>query len=155
MKSTRRPIVGFTLIEVMITLGIMVIALAGLLHLFAYCLSLGESSRNMTLAMARAQGVMEDIRNHDFARIAVDYAPGGTPGNVFNLTQPEATGVIYITALDPQLLRVKIEVSWREKAHRVFGEDRNLDGVLDPGEDTNGNAMLDSPASVTSLITHR
>jgi len=150
---------GFTLMELMFTAGIVALVVAGLLQLFIYCLSLGEMAGNVTFAVSEAQGVLEEMRNHNFEDIVTDYGPAGTPGNTFNLTQVEGMGVIYIDdttgELNDDLLEVEVVVSFRTKPNRIIGEDRDLDGQLDAGEDNNGNLQLDSPATLVSLIAKR
>lgn len=147
--------VGFTLIELMIAVGVLIIVLVGLLQIFIYCLNLSEFAGNATLAISEAQGELEEIRSHEFERIAGDYGPGGNPGNTFELAQLNGKGTIYIDDTNPALLAIEIVVSWREKGNRIVGEDSDLNGVLDSGEDTNGNGKLDSPVVLVSLIAER
>ena len=146
---------GFTMIEFMITMAILAFVLTGLLQLFNYCIALSEIGGNMTVAMTEIQGKLEEIRNHGFNSIVTDYSSTGTPGDVFSLSQLSATGVIYIDNTNPELLEIEIVASWKGKGTHVFGEDADLDGALDAGEDENGNGKLDAPASIVSLITKR
>jgi hypothetical protein len=37
----------------------------------------------------------------------------------------------------------------------VYGEDKDLDGVLDAGEDLNGNGKLDAPVQIVDRIFQR
>lgn len=147
--------VGFTLIELMIAVGVLIIVLVGLLQIFIYCLNLSEFAGNTTLAISEAQGKLEEIRSHKFERIAGDYGLGGSPGNIFELAQLNGEGAIYIDDTNPALLAIEIVVSWQEKGNRIIGEDGNLNGVLDSGEDGNGNGRLDSPVVLVSLIAER
>lgn len=146
---------AFTLIELMIAAGILALVLVGLLLLFIYSLSLSELAGNLTIAISQAQGKLEEIRNHSFDSIAVDYGESGSPGNIFNPGQLDGKGVIYIDDTNPELLEIEIAVSWRGKGNRIIGEDKNLNGTLDADEDNNGNGKLDSPASLVSLIAER
>jgi len=52
------------------------------------------------------------------------------------------------------LLQATVSVCWRQK-NRVIGEDKNLNGALDAGEDANGNKIIDSPVELTTLIVNR
>jgi len=54
-----------------------------------------------------------------------------------------------------RLLEVLITASWRHHDGRTFGEDRNLNGVLDAGEDVNGDGNLSSPAQLRAFISDR
>ena len=146
---------GFTLVEVLVATGLLVIVLAGLVGLFVYCSMLSELSGDMTTVMSELQGKWEEIRNHDYDLIVTDYSSGGTPGNTFDLTQVNAKGVIYIDATNPDILVVKIVASWQTRSDRIMGEDQNLNGVLDAGEDQNGNGEIDSSTSIESMITKR
>lgn len=64
---------GFTLVEVMISVGVLAFVIVGLLQLFVYCSTLADAAGNMTLAVNEAQTKMEEIRNYDFDRIVLDY----------------------------------------------------------------------------------
>ena len=52
---------------------------------------------------------------------------------------------------NPSLLDVHIAACWNARG-RVVGEDRNCNGVLDPGEDDNGNGWMDSPVMVSTRV---
>jgi len=55
-----------------------------------------------------------------------------------------------------RLLEVIITVCWRQSDGRLFGEDANLNGVLDTGEDTlTVNNRLDSPAQLRILLSEK
>ncbi len=113
---------GFTLVEVMITVGILAIVIVGLLQLFIYSSTLAEAAGNTTLAINEAQNKMEEIRNHDFGSITIDYASGGTPGDTFTLTNLNGTGTISTNQFggSSELLQVQINVNWQNKNSRNF-----------------------------------
>ena len=172
---------GFTLVELALVIAIMGVVLTGLLGAFIACFALNETSENLTIAINGAQVKMEEIRNHvdtvnDFGVLITDYSPGGVIGNTFTIDPVNWLGavnqsaVIYI--LDPQsgiilntgptadpgldLYDIRITVCWRQKGGRIVGEDSNLDGVLNAGEDTSTvNNILDSPAQIITLIAKR
>ena len=146
---------GFSLVEILVTVGILTILLTGLLGLFVYCSTLSQSSENLTMAVREAQGKLEEIRDHSYSLIATDYASGGNPGNTFNLTQLNGKGVVYIDSSNSALLSIKVVVSWKNQDNRVIGEDLDLDGVLDVGEDQNANGQLDSSVGLMSMIAQR
>ena len=113
---------GFTLVEVLIAVGILAVVIVGLLQLFVYCSTLAEAAGNTTLAINEAQNKMEEIRNHDFNAIAVDYASGGTPGNTFALTSLNGTGTITTSQVGGsyELLQIQVDVAWQNKNGRNF-----------------------------------
>ena len=113
---------GFTLVEVLIAIGILTVVIVGLLQLFVYCSTLAEAAGNTTLAVNETQNKMEEIRNHNFSTLAVDYASGGTPGNTFTLTSLNGTGTITISQFggSSSLLQTQINVSWQNKNSRNF-----------------------------------
>ena len=152
MRYSRK---GYSLVEVICTVGILAFVFVGLLELFIYTYALDEMAGNLTMALKEAQGKMEEIRNYDYNLITTDYASGGTPGNTFDLSQPTGKGVIYVDASNSDLLKIKIVVSWSNKKNRIIGEDINLNGSLDAGEDLDGNGQLDSLASIQSLFAKR
>lgn len=145
---------GFTLVEVMLVTGIMVFVLVSMLSLFIHTTVLAEMSGNKTLAVAAAQTKIEEIRQYGYDNIAVDYALGGDPGNTFVPAGPEGIGLVTIGGT-AELRSIDVRVFWKDRYDRIVGEDLDLDGILDPGEDKNGNGELDSPVHLRTLLTRR
>jgi len=54
---------GFTLVELLVSVGILVFVLMAVLGLFVEMLHLNNMSREMTLATSHAQHILEDIRS--------------------------------------------------------------------------------------------
>lgn len=52
---------------------------------------------------------------------------------------------------DPTLVTVHVAACWSVRG-RAVGEDRNCNGVMDNGEDANGNGWLDSPAMASTRV---
>ena len=155
-KSYRTSDEGFTLVEILITSTILIIVIVGLIQLFIYCSILSESTGNLSVALTEGQAKIEEIRNHDYSLTSTDYASSGTPGNKFSLTQVTGKGVIYINSSNSDLLQVDIVVCWiNNQNDRVIGEDLDLDGVLDAGEDVNGNGRFDSPVTLVTNIAKK
>ena len=158
MPMKRQPLnnqKAFTLIEILVVMGILVVVLIGLVRLFFYCSSLAETAGNQTIALTEAQNKMEEIRAHSYSLITTDYASSGSPGNTFNVTAPVGKGVIYIDSSNADLLKITIVVCWKNtKDKRVFGEDVNLNGVLDAGEDLNGNSQIDSIVNIVTYVAY-
>ncbi|MBI4335816.1 MAG: hypothetical protein HY589_04090 [Candidatus Omnitrophica bacterium] len=149
MRNTRD---GLTLIEVLISAAVLAGVLVSVISVYMICFELTYTSRNMTFAVNGAQLKMEEIRDHDFYKINDDY--NNADFTVRELPAGANRGVIYVDNSNPDLLEVAISVSWREHG-RVIGEDLDFDGVLDTGEDKNGNGFIDSTVQVVSLIAAR
>jgi len=164
-KSGMRNQKGFTVIELMVTVSILVVVLIGLIQLFIYCSRLSDIASKMTMAMSEAQSKIEQIKRHDYDNVVTDYSSGGTPGNTFDLAQLTGKGVIYLEDQDDvgsedgddegDLIEIKVVVCWQDEQGHIIGEDLNLNGVLDAGEDTNGNGELDSTTTTRSMISKR
>ena len=146
---------GFSLVELVVTVGIMAFAIVSMMQLYIYTSIQTELARHQTAAIIEAQNKIEEIRNYTYDNIVTDYSLGGSLGNTFNLTLLDGKGVIYIDNSNTELLVLEAVVSWEDKLNRIVGEDLDLDGVLDAGEDINGNAKIDSPARVMSMVTRR
>jgi prepilin-type N-terminal cleavage/methylation domain-containing protein len=148
---------GFTLIELMISLFIMLIVFVGLLSIVNYSLELQESSKNITIAINAVRQRIEEIRYTPFNNIISLY--NNTPSNIFNITELNGRGrttiirATYVNGTDnPNLLNVRAVICWRQKNGRIIGEDINLNGRLDTGEDLNSNGLIDSPCILTTAI---
>ncbi len=144
---------GFTLIELMITVSVLIVALVGLLVIFSHLALLNENSRKLTLAMAACQDKLEEMRNSSFQTLYASY--NGTSFNPSGFTLGQAKGAISINNSNPNLLQIFVSVSWRTRSNRVIGEDANLNGMLDAGEDAYWNNRIDSPASIMTLMSQR
>ncbi len=144
---------GFTLLELVIGIGILLIAILGILSVYNHSTLLGLYSQDYALALQSAQAKMEEIRHHGtISQIMTDYAQGGALGNTFD---PEGlTGKGNITFDNStSAIGVRVSVCWSEKG-RIFGEDTNLDGQFDAAtEDSNPNGQLDSPVELVTYIT--
>lgn len=98
-----------------------------------------------------AQERLEEIRNHNFYRIYSDY-----DNTTFEVTGiEEAKGRVDVDNTDPDLLKITVTICWKQVGGRIIGEDLNLDGDLDTGEDSNGNEQLDSPVQIVTLMAKR
>ena len=147
---------GFTLIEVLIAIGILVIVLVGLFQVFISCSQLASTAGNLTMAVSEAQDKIEEIRNHAYDLIATDYAAvGSPPANTFDLAELNGKGVVYIDSSNPDLLVIEVNICWREKDNRIIGEDTNLNGVLDVGENEDGDEQIDSIVKLVTLLAEK
>lgn len=146
---------GFMLAELVVLLGILAVAVTSILQLFIHTNTLAEMAGHKTAAVSEAQTKIEQIRTVSFDDIATNYSSGGTPGNTFDTSLLRGKGVIYIDASNSELLEVEVVVCWRDNFDRIIGEDLDLDGVLDSGEDINANGKIDSPVRLVTFYTRR
>jgi prepilin-type N-terminal cleavage/methylation domain-containing protein len=154
-RSGRDAGAGFTLVELIICAGIFAVVAAGLLQIFVYSLWESESAGRFTTALSAAYAKFEEVRATDFSNVTMNYTAGGIPGDTFTVPAINGRGVVTIDASNPELLVVRTVVCWQDRAGRVFGDDRNLNGVLETGEDANGNGEMDSPVALVSLVGRR
>lgn len=146
---------GFSLVELMFVVAILGAVFSGMIRLFISSSALASISGNKTVAISEAQNKIEEIRNYPFGDIVSDYAFGGSQGNTFALTSPTGTGVVGIDSTNAELLVIEVGVSWQDRFGRIVGEDLDLDGALDAGEDKNGNGELDHGVKVMTMLTRR
>ena len=160
---------GFTLPELLLAVAIAAFAVCGILLMYIAGMNLIKTSKNVSIATSYAQGVMEKIRNTPFPDIpGMIFVVNGTsyPPIVVNanLTRwnfplpvnnlPTNRCAVYVNYTDPEFLLVTISVCWRQ-GNRVIGEDINLNGALDAGEDTNGNLIIDSTVELVTQVANR
>lgn len=152
LKVLKRPYNrGFGLAEILLAVAILVFALCGILAMHTTCLVLMATSKNVNIATNAAQGLIEEIRSAPFAQIIDDY--NGLNFIVNNI--PSSRGVVYVDDTNPDLLEVTISVCWKQ-GNRIIGEDTNLNGVLNAGEDKSPyNQIIDSPVELVTRISNR
>ncbi len=138
---------GFTLPELMISCLIIMPILVGGIFTFIQCLELSELSGNMSTAILGTQTLISQIEDSAFNQIFSNYN-----NTTFSLSGLTGAGVTYVDNSDPDLLKITNTFCWRQKSGRVIGEDKNLNGQLNAGEDSNGNGILDSPVQLATLI---
>lgn len=145
---------GFSLIEVLVTSGILAFALCALLLIYINLFALGAVGRQLTLATNAAQGKLEELKNICFNDL------GSYNGTIFDIpgfAASDAKGAIYISDVDEysvlhDLKRVRIIVCFRQKGQRIVGSDKNLNGAADAGEAVNSRNELLSPVEIITMI---
>ena len=141
---------GFTLAELLVSAAILGVVITGIMVSYIRCMELNEVSQNKSLALKAARSRLELIRMTPYANLVATY------NNVaFNVTGFNGKGVSNVTVVDAKNLRVRVSVSWKQKNNRVFGEDTNLNGALNAGEDKNADGFLSSPVDITEVIFDR
>ncbi|MDP8229618.1 MAG: prepilin-type N-terminal cleavage/methylation domain-containing protein, partial [Candidatus Gorgyraea atricola] len=64
---------GFTLLELVMAVAILVVAITGILAIFAKFIALNEDARSLTIALTSCQDKMEEIRNSNFDTVFANY----------------------------------------------------------------------------------
>ncbi len=120
---------GFTLLELMIAVAILIIGIIGILAVFAYCYGLNETSRNITQAANDGRAVFEAMRDESAGGISNVantnwnlWAKGTNPTasgktnsmSLTSLTQEDIT--TDISGSDP--LQITLTVNWLERGGR-------------------------------------
>ena len=141
---------AFTLVELMVGAVILIITFIAILFAYAKCMELNEMSQNSAIAVAAVKTRVEQINNTAFNQILATY------NNVsFTTAGLNGRGVSYVSNISTKVLQVTVTFCWKQKNGRVMGEDSNLNGQLNAGEDTNNNGILDSPVEIVTYIYNK
>jgi type II secretory pathway pseudopilin PulG len=147
-RSFPLSLTGFTLAELAIAAAIFAIAATGILSVFISSSALSESAGNITSMINLAREEIEDtIKGMPFDDLN-DYSK--VPPAV-----PNDTSLACYVSDHPtinNLKQVTVVVCYREKPNRVIGEDINLNGILNGGEDLSGDGRLSSLCEITYFI---
>jgi len=138
---------AFTLVELMFASAIMIVTVTGILMSYLRCLELNEMTKNSALALKAATTRMETVKSTAFDQIKATYHNAA-----FGVVGLNGMGNIYVDDSVSDFLQVSVSISWRLRNGRLYGEDTDLDGALDVGEDSNGNGMLDAPVQLVSGV---
>ncbi|MFH0857920.1 MAG: type II secretion system protein [Candidatus Omnitrophota bacterium] len=159
---------GFTLVEVLVAIGIL--AMIAMIMFRAYPAifeGVSISSRSMK-AFEVAKKQMELLKYTNFTALSnVSYNPFNsleTPIlNSFDTANfANSKGVYYVkktlyaanSTPTADLLELEVVVCFKG-GYRIIGEDRDLDGALDAGEDTNNDKRISSPVTLNTLLLKR
>lgn len=128
---------GFTLPELLLAAAILAFVLTGILLLFINCMLLNAANRNLALATAHAEYIMEDIKGTDFTGLEARINDNnGTPtGWDFNAAQIQSllsapdkstvldTETISTTVSGSDPLEVLVVVGWLDRG----AKNRNIE----------------------------
>ena len=111
---------GFTLLEVMIALGILLIGAVGTLSIFGYGLRATAASKHVTAATNIARAKLEEIKNTPFDNITAAY-PNGSSYDIESASLPEGTTwtVSYPDGTGANPLNISLIVSWQGENGRT------------------------------------
>lgn len=161
---------AFSLIEILIAAALLTAAFAGILSFTSYYLRNLESSRNYSIALAAAKEQLERIKSlthptDEALKITFANLPAMYNNRAFDVYAENSTaplpnfkGVSYVTTkltTPLTVYTVKVVVCWKETGNVTIGEDKNINGALDSGEDASPeNSELDSPVSLSTDIVN-
>lgn len=110
---------GFTLLELMFGVSVLLVAVIAALSSFINCTFLSESSRNLTTAANDAQYVLEQIKALDYAtRIAPPSGPNFPSGYTlptFTNLKDEVAAFNPSPTIGPSISKITVKVSWTER----------------------------------------
>jgi len=120
---------GFTVIEVLITLAVTLIGLAGLMTLHHVISEGTGSAGRMAEASSVAESALEEVRQLRFSALETSFGPAP-----IDVDLEEAAGqgdrvyarhllVEPLAAVSPDLFRVRIEVSWSDDGAAAGSDD--------------------------------
>ncbi len=136
---------GLTLPELLIATIILLPLFVGTILSFIKSMEICEMSRHSSMAILACKNKIAEIEDTDFSLVY------GTFNNTtFTITDLNGIGVVYVDNTDPNLLEITLSFCWQERNGRIIGEDLDLDGQIDGGEDSNSNGMLDSTVQLTT-----
>ena len=133
MRKPVRTEKGFSLVEVMIAIAILLIVAGGLFYVFTLAFELNETSRNLTHALRGAETRLEEIRKSDTMPQIVSFAGDFTSGLPANMT-----GRVYVDT-NSIPYEVTVVVGWTQRGGRQIGDLANTN----------------SPAKIVTLMVNR
>ncbi len=107
---------GFTLIELIFAVVILLVSILASLSGFVTSLFLGDASRNLTTAVNDAQHVLEQIKGLNYTTCVATNFSGGCytlpaftnlPGETVSLTPPPTIG--------SSISKITVKITWQEK----------------------------------------
>ena len=110
-----KPIKGFTLLELMVAVLILLTAILGLLSVFINCIFLNETNRNMVTAANDAQYVLEQIKSLPYSSI-----PDYPEPSLYNL-KDEHIDISIDNHTETRITQIDVTISWTER-----GRSKNL-----------------------------
>lgn len=149
--------VGFSLAEMAVALVVIAILAVGVSSAFVYGLQVVGAAEDRVPAYNAAVRRMEELRSAAYGGFDTLALQNGVTFQVAIANSPlaEGMGSTRVVMLSPDLAEVTVTVAWRDRRRQLHGEDGNLNGQLDAGEDANANAVLDSPIQLTTRMTRR
>ena len=157
---------AFTLLEALFSAVVALIALGAILVSCLINIRLADMASLRVVYQATTARFVEELQGMTFDALWVVAAnpaqhQAGVVGDPAFTPPPGATGELLVTyatntyGANGQFVTVTLDPMWRDGPHAMIGEDQNLDGVLDAGEDRNSIPGLDSPFRSVVRIAKR
>lgn len=142
---------GFSLLELVIAASIFAVAVCGVASLFVSLTALAKSAGNITRMTNLAREELENnVYTADFETLnSYHLLPPAVPAGTSLACYIQDHGSIN------NLKQAIIVVCYRQKSNMVMGEDKNLNGILDAGEDSNGDGRLSSLCEFAAFVTRK
>jgi len=123
---------GFTLIEALVAIAVLLIGILGVIQLFPAGLNSSRTSKEETMATNLAQGELEQYKNTEYDSISnISKTKYTTNQNDPNYKFDKQVEVIYVnsdltqSATDTGLKKITVTISWQEK-----GQEKNFSATL-------------------------
>jgi prepilin-type N-terminal cleavage/methylation domain-containing protein len=157
-----RPDKGLSLLEVLVSIAILALAIGALATIYPGIFTGVNQDMQSLKSWEFCQRHMETLKNSSFTDLTksgVYYIPGETDPITNKITGDGNMSAVYYVAkmrdknnvLLNDIVTLEVAVCYKV-GNNVTGEDSNLNGVLDGGEDTNGDGKINSPACLTTLV---
>ena len=144
-RRQKRDHRGFTIPELMMACFVLQALFVGAIVTIVKCMEYSDLARHQSQALASVRTRMMQIENTPYAQVFATYHDTN-----FTAAGLNGLGKILVDDSDPSLLTITTTFCWRERSGRVIGEDSDLDGVLDAGEDKNANGRIDSSVQIVT-----
>ncbi|MBZ0238228.1 MAG: prepilin-type N-terminal cleavage/methylation domain-containing protein [Deltaproteobacteria bacterium] len=126
----RRHQQGFTLLELLVTMGVTVVGLMGVLSLYVVTARSNASGAHGGEAVAIAEATVEEIRGMAIPELLVAYSAPALPLDVSLDTVAGRAGTTFdrrvqvteLTATSTNLVKIRVEVSWTESGATAGAE---------------------------------
>jgi len=149
---------ALSLMELLVAFFVMALAIGALATIYPGLFTgVTMDTQNLRVwEIARAE--IESLKNSDFATLYTQAKPPSLPqANSFSTGSSSISGVYYVeqmfdknSVLLTDLVRLEVVVCFKV-GNRMIGEDKNLNGILDTGEDVDGNKKITSPVRLSTL----
>ena len=138
---------ALSLVELLIAVLILIPLFTMSMETLIRCIDLSDLAKNSSLAVTGFKNRLTTIESTNFSQIFNTYN-----NTTFTINGLNGIGKTYVDNSNPNHLVVTLSFSWQERNGRVIGEDKNLNGTLNAGEDLNGNGQIDSIVEATTQI---
>lgn len=145
---------SLTLAEVMISVFIFVLGVGAIFAVYPPLFDGVEVTYQTMRAWSECRKEIEILKSRSFTEL---WTEAGTSNPHGFLNDPGVMrGMYYLDKLGSldDALRITVVVSVKAKG-RTIGEDTDLNGVLDSGEDANENTVFDSPITLSTIVINQ